>query len=916
MALKATIRGLWWVAAVAAGALCASAAPAQTGVVGTAPASPYERLDKQKLAKTLKDLRMTELLDEVVRKQTGATDIATLLLLIEAKTAKAVKATDQDKRDALLAEAMADQDELIKLTSKAVKPADKLVHYQLLLRRIVVEGITRTGPYVGRIQYFHARPGDADFVAQPTKNALNLLRRLNRRMDESHEEWGEDTATWVEGHYWRLEDLIREARYRGAWIRLNRALAGGADADERQSLLRQAIDDVEEYANAADNSSGVKFRSLLLTGTAYRLLGDYPRARSFLARAADEKQVKPLLQLKAMFEAVVSYMDQAQFDQARTAIADFRARGTRLVEDGGVLEVTVDFQEALLNSRLLEVRAKAVRDKDPEEAEKLEGQSLQALLDFLDQYPAYETLLLELIAAKHEGKDATGLSSPIKVALGRRAFERASAKSTDQAQRKKLLANAEEFLELALADKKADASVHAMALWHLALVNNKQGDNDPAAEYFRRLAAEHPDDPNAERAARNAVISLQGALKEKKTEPADMGVDFVRRYKEALKVLVARLDSKDPQLDLYHYEYAQQLKTLALDEEAMAIFDRIKAASEYYLPSRFEILVLRTRTLINADLSAAAKRPAALSLMTDLRSYRDRAAKYKSARGERVREVRGWGAECDLMIAQVTMDVLNLPSEAVRAAMEVAKRWPDVPEAKRRAQQFIVRRWLEKGSVEEAIAPLVKMLDQEETVDLVAEAIDQIRERIETLQYHTDEEARAKLGKLRGAYKVFARKLYDWSKAKWAGSKDRDRRMYAFKQALAGACESGSEPEAGEALAIYQELAKQNADDWLNIRGLARCYRRLGNTDEAKKHYERLTEGLPEMSTPWWRAQLELLGFYVQAFGDKAEALEMMLLQIHRLRVRDNKMSGYRKQFSDLERRVLRLLADLKKPAA
>lgn len=913
MALKATIRGLWWVASVAAGVLCA-AAPAQRRVVGTAPASPYERLDKQKLAKTLKDLQMTELLDELVRKQTSATDIATRLLLIEAKTAKAVKARDQEKRDALLAEVMADQDKLIKITSKAVKPADKLVHYRLLLRRIVVEGITRPGPYVGRIQYFHARPGDADVVAQATKNALNLLRRLNRRMDDSHEKWGENTATWVEGHYWRLEDLIREARYRGAWIRLNRALTGGTDADERQSLLRQAVDDVKEYANAQDNSSGVKFRSLLLTGTAYRMLGDYARARSALARAADEKQVKPLLQLKAMFEAVVSHMDQAEFDQARTAITHFRARGTKLVKAGGVLEVTVDFQEALLNSRLLEVQAKAVRDKDAAQAEKLEGQSLQALLDFLDRYPAYETLLLELIAAKHEGKDATGLSSAIKVALGRRAFERASAKGTDQAQREKLLADAEKFLELALADKKADGSVHAMALWHLALVNNKQGENDPAAEYFRRLAAEHPSDPNAERAARNAVISLQGVMEEKKKEPADMGVGFVRKYKEALEVLVARLDSKDPQLDLYYYEYAQQLKTLVLDEEAMAIFDRVKAASEYYLPSRFEILVLRTRTLINADRSAAAKRPAALSLITDLRNYRDRAAKYKSARVERVQQVRGWGAECDLMIAQVTMDVLNLPPEAVRVAMEVAKRWPKVPEAKLRAQQFIVRRWLEKGSVEEAITPLIKMLDQEETVDLVAEAIDQIRERIETLQYHTDDQARAKLGKLRGAYKVFARKLYDWSKAKWAASKDRDRRMYAFKQALAGACESGSAAEVGEALAIYLELAKQNADDWLNIRGLARCYRRLGKTDEAKKHYERLTEGLPEMSTPWWRAQLELLGFCVQSFGDKAEPLEMIQLQIHRLRVRDNKMSGYLKQFSDLERRAGRLLADLKKP--
>ena len=904
-------------AALAAAALCAATAPAQKRLVRAAPASPYEKLDKHKLAKTLKDLQMTELLDELVRKQTSAKDITTRLLLIEAKIAKAAKAPDQEKRDELLAEVMADQDKLIKITKTAVEPADKLAYYRLLLRRIVTEGVTKAGPYVGRIQYFHARPGDADVVGQATKNALALLKRLTRWMGDAHDEWGEDTGTWVEGHYWRLEELIREARYRGAWIRLNRALVGGADAGERQSLLRQAIDDVKEYANAEDNSSGVKFRSLLLTGTAHRLLADYARARSFLARAADEKQVKPLFQLKAKFEAVVSYMDEAKFDQARAAIKDFRARGTKLAKAGGVLDVTVDFQEALLKSRLLEVRATAVRGKNAELAKKLQAQSLQALLDFVERYPAYERLLLELIAAKHEGKAPTGLSNPIKVALGRRAFERASAKGTDRPNREKLLAEAEKLLDLVLKDKKADKSIRAMALWYLGLVNNKQGENAPAAEYFRRLAAEHPDDPNAERAARNAVISLQGVLKEKKKEPAEMGVGFVQKYKEALKVLVARLDRKDPQLDLYHYEYAQQLKTLALDAEAMAIFDRINPASEYYLPSRFEILALRTRALTNANLSAAEKRPAAQALIADLRNYRDRAAKYKSPRAERVRQVRGWGAECDLMIAQVMMDVLDQPAQAVQAATEVAKRWPDVPdEVKRRAQQFIVRRWLEKGSVEEAIAPLIKMLDQEETVDLVAEAIDQIRERIETLQHHTDAQARAKLAKLRGAYKVFAKKLYDWAKAKWAGSKDGARRMYAFKQALAGAYESGSKAEAGEALAIYQELARQDDDDWLNIRGLARCYRRLGKTAEAKKHYERLTEGLPETSTPWWRVQLELLGFYVQSFGDKVESLEMILLQIRRLRYRDNKMSGYLKQFNDLERQAERSLRALKKPGA
>ena len=94
-----------------------------------------------------------------------------------------------------------------------------------------------------------------------------------------------------------------------------------------------------------------------------------------------------------------------------------------------------------------------------------------------------------------------------------------------------------------------------------------------------------------------------------------------------------------------------------------------------------------------------------------------------------------------------------------------------------------------------------------------------------------------------------------------------------------------------------------------NIRGLARCYRRLGKNKQAMDHYDRLIDGLPEKSAVWWRAQLERLEFFLEVYADNAEGVRDVLLHIRQLRrYFGGGLGGFHKQFGVIEGKAGELL--------
>jgi tetratricopeptide (TPR) repeat protein len=203
---------------------------------------------------------------------------------------------------------------------------------------------------------------------------------------------------------------------------------------------------------------------------------------------------------------------------------------------------------------------------------------------------------------------------------------------------------------------------------------------------------------------------------------------------------------------------------------------------------------------------------------------------------------------------------------------------------------------LDQGKVNEAAEPLLDLLRQgyPGAIELAVEAVDQTRQRVEDLTHQPDEKAAAELARARKQYIALAEALYAWAEGNLRGEK-----LLPFKQALAGAYEGGSAEQVRTALSLYQELQKAEEGNWLVLRGLARCYRQLGQKDKAQKLYETLSAGLPSKSAAWWRVHLEQVEFWLDAYANSADVMKTVITQIRLLATTDSRMGGYADQFNE-----------------
>jgi tetratricopeptide (TPR) repeat protein len=146
--------------------------------------------------------------------------------------------------------------------------------------------------------------------------------------------------------------------------------------------------------------------------------------------------------------------------------------------------------------------------------------------------------------------------------------------------------------------------------------------------------------------------------------------------------------------------------------------------------------------------------------------------------------------------------------------------------------------------------------------------------------------------------------LYKWALQEKKKKKDKADWMYGYEQALAAAYESSDDlEEVKKAMAMFTRLNETKSGRAMNVRGLARCYRRLGKNTEAMKQYDKLVGGLKHKSPQWWRAQLERLQFAIVAL-DSPEGLKSIRLQINRLSSKDPRMGGYWEPFNVIESNV------------
>ena len=159
------------------------------------------------------------------------------------------------------------------------------------------------------------------------------------------------------------------------------------------------------------------------------------------------------------------------------------------------------------------------------------------------------------------------------------------------------------------------------------------------------------------------------------------------------------------------------------------------------------------------------------------------------------------------------------------------------------------------------------------------------------------------LKELMSVFPQFAEKVFEAAKAAVAANpKAPPDAMYPYSQVKALAYEYTDDKEKNkQGLDMYVALNKQKKDDAINIRGMARCYRKLGANMESMNCYNQLVNGLRRLSPDWWKAQLERAQFCVEANSTKTDEIRKVLLELRRLSDEDATMGGMAAKFKEVQ---------------
>ncbi|MHC4717139.1 MAG: tetratricopeptide repeat protein, partial [Planctomycetota bacterium] len=647
------VREALWTLGVLA-AVCRALVPAASAQAE--PAGAYDRLDNKKLAEKLTELKMTELLEAMVTRSPEG--LEGKLLLIRSTRAKALACQDQGERDALLKKTADLMGEYAKATMQQKDPAGRIGHFRVRLDLVIVRGIDMVDPYAERLLYFIGSAQDEAKVRELTREAVDQLDRTVSQMEMLRDEWSPDWDRWIDQTFQKLEAMLDEAAYRGAWIRFYRAIVLPRDHEERGQLLQQAVADVRKFADAEDNDSGVKFQALVLSGMCARELGNWKAARSYFRRAQDPG-ASIGAKLKALFETVRIHIDQKDLTGADRQVQAFRTQAAKIPE---VKKVSIDMQAALLLYKIGMVRAAAFEKADPAKYVEMRGAAGRHLVDFVTRYPAYRQTFWEVIAPLVRASDPSKMDPTMVLGLASREIARKTPEGDKRA---------EEMLRTVIKSDKAARATKGGALWMLALLKNRQRTNLEAGDLFRQLAENYPADVNARNAALNAVKSYDAILKKEKKSAGDMGPEFLKAYVRAVGVLVNGWGDTDAKIRSYNYELGMLYDGMGLYTKAIEAFSKIPRTSELYLPSGFRIQQLQVKQLLDAvEMEGSAREQTARGLIADLGRYMIRARQYikSTSDASRISEVRQWGAECGMLIAQLYKEVLNDPARAMTEA--------------------------------------------------------------------------------------------------------------------------------------------------------------------------------------------------------------------------------------------------------
>lgn len=643
-------------------------------------------------------------------------------------------------------------------TRPSSNSGEKLKHYfRLRLRLAEVLGPVLLEPHALRLMYLQGGSADRNSVLDGTEAPIGMLIELAEDIDDILQDWRVDMDRLVTDVP-ELEDMVSSATYKLGWLRFYRAIVA-TDPRKGANLLRNVILDVENFTGE-DAPAGVRSWSLLLTGMAYRELGQYADAADRFTEAVGPGAPSSV-RVAAAFETVRNLTEQKSYPQAALAVESFRKISALDLGDAGQMQT--DLNSAILLNYVNEARSADERDNAA--AGRYRAAAAEALVEFAQKYadPDVQAAFFDIIANRYADREAPAeAGSLIELAMAIRERSRGGAAALTSAQKR---------LENILSrDDAASVRLAPVALWHLAIIMNDRRESGAAARLFLRLAKEYPSHDLAFVSARNAAVGFAGVIDERRRARQLISTDFRVEFIGALDLLLGRWGDQD-QAKRWYFELGwqcQEMSSLPADPaeqsewagKAIDAFEKVPSDLPEYMEARHHTLESRCLLLATGRQSQMDRRRSAQSLVEMLQAYAaDATGAAKDATDGEVENLKNWAARGEFRTAEVLYDVLDRRDEAMKILRAIPQKFPGAP-VLRDSAEFEVRKLVEAGQIDEAIARVDEFRSARpaEAQQLIQIVVQQVRRRVEVLRDQAD--GSQELDRYRQVYLHFSGVLY------------------------------------------------------------------------------------------------------------------------------------------------------------
>jgi len=606
-------------------ALAASAGPLRAQDGGGA----YGKLDISRLLDALEKLEMEEL-----RKAAGS-DASALLRAMEDRLVKANALAEGPDRDRELGEIAKGFRSVIGQSDP--KADDPKVHFRARLMLARTLGLIQVRMACDRMLELRAGDADRRAVRDFTGEAHTILGGAYRDLENRIDRLGAAARLTVRGVRRRLQAMLNQMQYRRGWVSYFLASslgslppAPGEDVEaiqkRRAQLYDSAITDVIRYAEG-DAATGVKYWSLFLCGAAMREKGEFERAKAYLRDAGGDPDDK-VLQLRASFELVKTFVDEGKWAEAETQITAF----CKLADGLGIEARTKDMMSALLRNHRMLRWAKATVKSDPATAAKLEREGWKAFMDLLEKYPQEQAALARVLGRPYvERKDLTGLPPVIAFAKGLTLLQSSEPD----------LPGAIGAFRHVLADKTLSASLKKLTLASLGGALYSEGTSRKeagqalrleAADLYGQVAKEFSDDL-AFNYGRNAVViyrwEISALQRANKAVPAEIRRGLIR----AMETILTRKAPNSaqylwrgrPRTQAYPVRLAREYEALGEKDKARQWLEQVDKDSPDYWIARYNSLVLRLQMVRTLGKRITAQKRALSAKIVELAELAEKA---------------------------------------------------------------------------------------------------------------------------------------------------------------------------------------------------------------------------------------------------------------------------------------------------